>query len=139
MNRRSRPGPLLLVLTTIVLQLAVAWLLGSVASSAPHYTLKLAAVAVAGAIGLNLLRFVVWGYAHRLYPLSQTYPLTALFFPCVLLLSYFHGDPVSIRQIIGTLLITTGALTLGTSSQRKRPDPLNDPIHPRKVRVFHDH
>jgi drug/metabolite transporter (DMT)-like permease len=106
-----------LVCVTIVLQLATAWLLGSVAATFPRSGLILAGVAVLAAIGLNLCRFVVWGYTHRRYPLSHTYPLTALFFPCILALSWLHGDALGPRRLIGTLLITLGALALGMGAQ----------------------
>ncbi len=116
-NRFWQPGPLPLVCTTIAMQLVVAWLLGSVAATFPRSGLILAGAAVSAAIGLNLCRFAVWGYTHRRYPLSHTYPLTALFFPCVLALSWLHGDVLGSRQLIGTLLITLGALALGTGAR----------------------
>lgn len=113
------PRPLLLVSATIILQLGTAWILATVAAASPHPSLVLTITAVVGAIGLNLFRFVIWGYAHRRYPLSHTYPLTALFFPGVLALSYIHGDTISALQIGGTLLITLGALLLGSSSKKE--------------------
>ena len=116
-SRLWQPGPLPLVCTTVLLQLVAAWLLGSVAATFPRSGLILAGVAVAAAIGLNLCRFVVWGYTHRRYPLSHTYPLTALFFPCVLTLSWFHGDAIGPWRLVGTLLITIGALALGTGAR----------------------
>jgi hypothetical protein len=118
-GRGYQPQPLPLVSTTVVLQLASAWVLGSVAAMLPRPGWVIGVIAILAAIGLNLLRFVIWGYAHRRFPISHTYPLTALFFPCVLVLSYFRGDLISMHQIAGTLLITIGAFWLGAVNGRK--------------------
>lgn len=109
-HNTPKAGPLVLVTVTVMLQLATAWILGRAASH--HVQLMAGLVAIALAIGFNILRFAIWGYAHRHFPLSHTYPLTALFFPCVLLLSYANGDAVHLEQLIGTLLITIGALVM---------------------------
>ena len=109
--RRILAGPVALVMATIVLQLAAAWVLAGVAASR-RGALLLAMGAVAASIALNLLRFFLWRIIHQRYPLSHSYPLTALFFPCILALSYLRGDSVSLPQVAGTLLITAGALAL---------------------------
>lgn len=121
MGNGYQPGPVALVSATVVLQLASAWVLGSVAAMSPHPGWTLGAIAILAAIGLNLFRFVIWGYTHRRFPLSHTYPLTALFFPCVLVLSCLRGDLVSLHQIGGTLLITLGAFALGAAGKQGNP------------------
>lgn len=69
---------------------------------------------IVGGIGvvlvLNLLRLVVWGAAHRRFPLSSTFPLGALFFPAMLIVALVFGDEVSARQIAGAVLITAGTV-----------------------------
>lgn len=117
-GRPIKTGPFSLVSATVLLQLAAAWVLGRAASH--QTTLLLGILAVGLAIGLNLMRFAIWGYAHRHFPLSHTYPLTALFFPCVLALSYFNGDAVTSEQVIGTLLITFGALAMASPGATRR-------------------
>lgn len=117
--RKVLAGPLALVMATIVLQLAAAWVLAGVATSRREAVL-LAIGAIAASIALNLLRFFLWRIIHQRYPLSHSYPLTALFFPCILALSWLRGDPVSLPQVAGTLLITAGALALAPSQAQGR-------------------
>jgi len=116
MIRRLLAGPITLVLTTVVLQLAAAWVLAGVAGDRQR-RLLLALGAIALSIALNLLRFVIWRLIHQRHPLSHSYPLTALFFPCILVMSYVHGDTVGPAQIAGTLLITIGAVALAPSER----------------------
>ncbi|WP_036136046.1 hypothetical protein [Luteimonas mephitis] len=104
---RGRLLPLGLVLLTVAIQLVAAWILDVAAKRELRWDL-LAAGAVAAAVVLNGLRFLVWGFAHRRFPLSLTYPFTALFFPLVLMLSYWRGEAIAWAQIGGTMLITLG-------------------------------
>src|SRR5690606_2128485 len=60
-----------LVLSTVVLQIVVAVLLKELAVAAPRSTLVLLG-ALALAVGLNGVRFLLWGYTHRHYPLSRS-------------------------------------------------------------------
>lgn len=61
---------------------------------------------------INGLRFLVWMYAHKRYPLSTTYPLTSLFFPIMLLVAYFYQEPIEWNQWVGAVLITLGVFWL---------------------------
>lgn len=112
--------PVALVFGTVLIQLAAAWILAAAAGLKPSTGWIIAAVAVAAAIGLNVVRFVIWGYTHRHFPISQTYPLTALFFPCILLLAWLKGDAVHPWEIAGTALITLGAVVMGTRNAAER-------------------
>lgn len=116
------PGPIALVLATIALQLVSAWLLAGVAQRKGLIDL-LAIAAIGLCIVLNLVRFVVWRVIHRRYPLSHVYPLTALFFPLIVALSYSRGDPVTIQQWAGTALITVGALVLAPARATSTETP----------------
>lgn len=118
-GKTGRAGPVVLVLAIVLLQLAAAWVLDHAADR--RAGLIVAAAAIVVAIGLNLGRFVLWGYAHRRYPLSHIYPLTALFFPCILILSYFQGDVVGATEILGTVLITAGAVIMSVGKTSREP------------------
>ena len=113
MNASARHPALLvaLVLATVVLQLAVAVLLKELADAAPRSALALLVV-LGLAVGLNGLRFLLWGYTHKHYPLSRSYPLVALFFPCILLLSLWYGEPVGWMQVAGVAAIMAGVALL---------------------------
>jgi len=103
--------PLLVVSAAVVLQIAGAVVLKTLADRAPVPP----AILIFG-IGvvalLNGLRFLAWGFAHRRYPLSTTYPLASVFFPLMLGVAYLYGDPIRLHQLLGTALITGGVVWL---------------------------
>lgn len=111
MNARHPALLVALVLSTVILQLLVAVLLKEVADAAPRSWFVLLAV-LGLAVGLNGVRFVLWGYTHKHYPLSRSYPLVALFFPCILLLSLWYGEAVGWMQVAGVAAIMAGVALL---------------------------
>ncbi len=64
-------------------------------------------------IFLNGLRLVVWMFANKRFPLSTMYPLTSIFYPLMLAVSYFFGERITLLQVFGTFLITSGVFWLG--------------------------
>jgi hypothetical protein len=64
-------------------------------------------------LAFNALRLIVWMLANRRFPLSTTYPLTSIFFPIMLVVSFAYGDHINLPQVIGTLSITSGVFWLG--------------------------
>lgn len=78
-----------------------------------------AAILAAGAV--NLLRLVVWRRAHRLYPLSLTYPLTGLTFPLVLIVSALYDEPVGPVQVGAVVLIVVGVTLIHRSQDESPP------------------
>lgn len=95
------------MLIAVLLNVLSAVVLKSIADQ-NNPNLLLLATALIVALGLNGLRFLVWGYANRRFPLSNTYPLTSLFFPVMLAVSYAYKDPVTAAQWVGTIFITAG-------------------------------
>lgn len=117
---RRHPALLVaLVLSTVVLQLVVAVLLKELADAASRPLLAMLLV-LGLAVGLNGLRFLVWGYTHKHYPLSRSYPLVALFFPCILLLSLWYGEPVGWMQVAGVGAIMAGIALLNQEDPHAR-------------------
>lgn len=109
----TRPAPsnrrlFALVLSTVLIQIVVAVLLKELADRHGGGSWLWLAIILCMAMGLNALRFAVWGYTHKHYPLSRSYPLTALFFPCILVISVWYGDPASLQKIAGVLVIMAG-------------------------------
>jgi drug/metabolite transporter (DMT)-like permease len=105
----SRAGPLLVMLLAVALQVAGATVLKTLADGADRASATLVALGIGAVIVLNLLRIGVWGAAHRRYPLSRTFPLSALFFPAMLALALVYGEEPGVQQVFGALLITGGA------------------------------
>lgn len=106
---------LLLVLSTVLIQLFVAILLKELAER-PTTRLWMVFI-LGGALALNALRMLVWGFTHRLYPLSHSYPLTALFFPCIMLLGLHYGEPVRVHQIAGVAVIIAGLVLMNRTQE----------------------
>jgi len=107
--RRFGWMPLLVVFVAVALNILCAVLLKTVADLGDVSPwVLIASIGVVAA--LNGLRFLVWGVAHRKYPLSLSYPLSSMFFPMMLGVSYLYGDPVQATQVLGTGLITVGVL-----------------------------
>lgn len=100
-----------LVLVTVMFGVASAVILKEAALRPNLGRLALSGV-FALVIAVNGARFLVWGYIHNRYPLSLSYPLTSMFFPLVLLLGYFYGEPITWPKIVGVLLITGGTALL---------------------------
>jgi len=102
-----------LVLGTVLIQVFVAILLKELADFDGGRSWWLIAFIIAMAAGLNGIRFLIWGYTNKHYPLSSSYPLTALFFPCILAVSALYGEPVAWNQMVAIVVIVAG-LTLTT-------------------------
>jgi drug/metabolite transporter (DMT)-like permease len=102
---------LAVVTVTVLLQLLGAALLKQ-ASLSVRLGLLVPALFILCAFGVQGLRFLLWGYAHKRWPLSVTYPLTAVFFPMLIALAAFYGEPVTLQQWLGGLCITAGVAWL---------------------------
>jgi drug/metabolite transporter (DMT)-like permease len=123
MRRSSAPNPALapqplrtwlllgLVGLNIGLQLINASLIkyASQLSTARLILVGLVLVLVAA---LSIGRFVVWGALHKRFPVSLTYPATALFFPCLVGVAAAFGEHVSTPQWIGASLVAAGVMLL---------------------------
>lgn len=108
------PGPALLlelVALNIGLQLVNAALI-KYAATAMRSHLAVLALLLALVMVLSFGRFAVWGAMHKRFPISLAYPATALFFPCLVALAWIYGEPVSMPQIVGAVLVTLGVLLL---------------------------
>jgi transposase len=99
-DRTSAPAPdasrlalLWMVGASVGVQLACAVLL-KYAVLLPGTRRTLAMAAVALVIFLNFLRFLIWNRIHKRYPVSLAYPLSAIFFPAVVLLAWATGEHV---------------------------------------------
>lgn len=104
------------VTLTVLLQLLGAACLKQ-ATLSVHLGLWLPVLFIVAAFGVQGLRFILWGYAHRRWPLSVTYPMTAVFFPMLIALAAVYGEQVTARQWLGGLLISGGVAWLSFQGQ----------------------
>ena len=109
----------LVVIGIVGLNVTSAILLKTLASSS-DLNLFLLGVGFAIVFTLNGARLVVWMFANRRFPLSTTYPLTSLFFPVMLVVSFAYHDAITLNRVAGTLLITCGVFWLGWRVNRPR-------------------
>jgi len=82
------------------------------AADMEHFSIFLVVVLVMAVILVNLFRVYVWGVIHKSYRLTDSYPLTSLFFPLILLLGVYYGDGVRMPELIGAAMITVGVFIL---------------------------
>ena len=112
-----RATPLFIVLLVVMANITGAVVLKELAMR-PELSILWLISGVAIVVFLNGFRFVIWGIAHSRYPLSMTFPLTSLFFPLLLAVSYFYGDPLPWTKWLGTGLITAGVFWLAWKNNK---------------------
>lgn len=116
--KKSNIQALVLVLGTVILGLISAWWLKEAANN-QNISLSALIVVIGVVVGVNVARFLIWGYVHKHYPLSLSYPLNSLFFPSILIMAYFYGEPVDGLQILGVVLITAGVAVLASQGRKR--------------------
>jgi drug/metabolite transporter (DMT)-like permease len=106
-TNKSSLRAVFLVLGSVMLGLMSAYFLKE-AALRQYMSLSMLVLIVGMVAAVNGVRFLLWGYIHKHYPLSFSYPLSSLFFPSILVMGYYYGDPVDINQILGAILVTAG-------------------------------
>jgi len=109
--KKSSIQALFLVLVSVTLGLISAWCLKEL-SQRDNVSINSLFIVIGLVVGVNASRFLLWGYIHRHYPLSLSYPINSLFFPFILIMGYYYGEPVSFYQVLGVILITSGVAVL---------------------------
>lgn len=109
MNRRVLA--ILLVSVAVGLNLVSAVVLKEAADMEHASTLMIATILFLVVL-INLLRVGFWSAIHKRFRLSDSYPMTSLFFPMILVLSALYGEETGLVKLIGTALITLGVLVL---------------------------
>lgn len=60
---------------------------------------------------LNIMKFWLWGVSHKRFSLNRSYPIAALFYPIMYVISVFMGEAFwEIPKILGAMLIFGGTL-----------------------------
>lgn len=57
-------------------------------------------------------RVLLWAAIHKRFNVSDSYPLTSLFFPMILVLSVWYGEEIGVAKFVGTAFITMGVFVL---------------------------
>ncbi len=109
----------LLVLSTVLITISTSLILDYAAWQNQSIDTRVAAL-LAAVIVINFLKFSLWGWIHKHFDVSKTYPITAIFFPLILIVSIIKGEAeVTWLKLVGVLLITLGLILF----HRKKQDP----------------
>jgi len=81
-------------------------------ASQTHLDWRILLFGIGFVIMLNGLRMLVWWFANKRFPLSTIYPLTNIFYPLMLIVSFYLKERITVFQIAGTAFITAGVLWL---------------------------
>lgn len=67
---------------------------------------------LAAVLLLNVVLFVSWGVLHRRFPISVTYPASAVFLPALLAMAWWLGEDINQQQLIGAAAVLAGVILL---------------------------
>lgn len=105
------------VLLTVLMSVATAMLLDYAAAFPFELTPALLLIA-AGVLAINVAKFWLWGWIHRRYPFSQTYPASTAFFPIIYAIALWTGEAVlEAPKLLGTLFIVGGIALVQRADQ----------------------
>jgi len=102
----------LLVGSTVILNIAGALVMDYAAEIEYPVLLDLFVITCI-IIAFNAWRIMVWSFVHKRFELSKSYPIIAIAFPIMLLISVYQGESsFNTQNISGSLLIISGLLLL---------------------------
>lgn len=102
---------LILVIIAVILSVISAILLKE-ATSFKYSVIPGKITIVFSVLIINIARLFLWSAIHKRYQLSYSYPLSSVFFPVILVVSFYYGDQIGFNEIMGTGLITLGVVLL---------------------------
>lgn len=111
-----------LVFLSVGLQLVNATLV-KLASATPSPAPLVIAGLLAVVLVLSFARFFIWNGIYRRYPISLAYPLSAIFFPAVVLVAWTMGETVGIVQVAGVAVVMAGVIRVITPESGSADDP----------------
>lgn len=70
---------------------------------------------------LNALKFIIWNFLHKKHDLSSTYPLTAIYFPLIYIISIFKGEvTINFVNLFAISLIFSGVYLILKNEKNNR-------------------
>jgi drug/metabolite transporter (DMT)-like permease len=113
---------LALVTLSVGLQLVNAWMVKLAAATPTPPRLVVGGLLLAVLV-LGFARFFIWSGIYRRYPISLAYPLSAIFFPAVVLLAWLMGEAVGAMQLVGATVVMAGVVMVVTSQPHRADTP----------------
>lgn len=117
-----------LVLASIGLQLVNATLV-KLASATPAPPLPVIGGLLMVVLVLSFVRFFIWNGIYKRYPISLAYPLSAAFFPAVVVVAWLMGEAIGVMQVAGAAVVMLGVvrfITPGPDRTEAPPLPVID-------------
>jgi len=121
--RRARIRLLVgMVFASVGLQLVNATLV-KFASATPAPPLLVIGSLLVVVLVLSFVRFFIWNGIYKRYPISLAYPLSAIFFPAVVVIAWAMGETIGILQLAGAALVMIGVVRVITPESSRTDDP----------------
>lgn len=111
-----------LVLASVGLQLINAVLV-KLASATPAPAPLVIGSLLAVVLALSFVRFFIWNGIYKRYPISLAYPLSAGFFPAVVMVAWAMGEPIGVLQVVGAAIVMVGVIRVITPESGRADDP----------------
>lgn len=109
---------ILLVFSTVVITLLTALLLNFAAKDITTFNI-FSIIIIILVIAINFTKFKVWGIIYKKYHLSESYPLTALFFPSIYLVAIYNGEArFELTKSVGVIMILVGIWVMNSKKVR---------------------
>lgn len=115
----------LLVMSSIGLQLINAALIKHASLPAADGMVRVAVILMLVLV-LAFGRLLLWNAIHRRYPVSLAYPMSALFFPAVLVLAWSMGESIDSMRVAGCIVVMLGVFLILSSDSTSTASPPND-------------
>lgn len=111
-----------LVFASVGLQLINAVLVKLASASPPPAPLLIGGL-LGGVLVLSFARFLIWNGIYRRYPISLAYPLSASFFPAVVLVAWAMGETIGLQQLVGAMIVMLGVVRVITPEPGRSEEP----------------
>tara|TARA_B110001452_G_C15240481_1_gene429487 strand:+ start:4473 stop:4805 length:333 start_codon:yes stop_codon:yes gene_type:complete len=100
----------LLVISTVIISVFSSLLL-NFASNFQNKTTFIVFLFLSLVMTFNIFKFFLWGYIHKSYSISNSYPLTSIFFPIIFIISIVTDEVnFSLYKLFGVLFIISGII-----------------------------
>ena len=71
-------------------------------------------------LGLNILKFIVWNFLHKKYDLSSAYPMTAIYFPMIYIISVYKKEiTIDLLSLFAIAFIFIGVYLIFNADKKK--------------------
>ncbi len=67
----------------------------------------------------NFFKFLLWGFIHKKFDLSNSYPITSIFYPAIYFIAIIKGEAIlEVTKLIGIALILFGIILVNRNEKK---------------------